>query len=329
MLMKYDVLLNDVKPINQAIIKCAIAQFESLCSMQGRTIQRTIQTFAKYRKHNPILTQIVEDLVNGATMFTTSSDFARVYKISRRVAQKYLKRLCELRWLAKELFPPYGHNLNPFYELMIQIEPRYKCLTKFAMYQIDLLDLLTLPLFNGLNEKVENAEIIWSQHEPKHGHECFPTNSVRIYPYWNGILQIEIKTHGFPLCCVLPYNIHWTGRNAHITLPIKWAFYGIKEVTFTKDKVKVHFDESTTVAIPLESASWSTRKELHEAKRKHWSDSTDRFLHKYWENQYVEAWDFQNHVKLLRMRLINKTLPLTELHNKHEFAIRDNLIRKP
>lgn len=163
---------------------------------------------------------------------------------------------------------------HPPNESRVEI-PRIKVVKKFVPYQVDLLDLFTLPLQDAINDEVSDVQINWSQIEPAFGVKFFGNlklPSRRIYLYWNGIVQIKAKGKEKTHFIVLPYNIHWTGRNSHITLPIHFRFYGVEKASYSKEALKIHFDTSVRTSIPLGSASWTTRKLLHKQGRKHWSD---------------------------------------------------------
>ena len=280
------------------------------------TIHGMIRGLSKYRKRNTVLKDIVDSIIEEKLILKTSEMIAQHFNIARVTARKHLRRLAQLRWLKKDLSSPYENELNPFLELMIRLHSKYKCLSEFVPHQVDLFDVLCIPLLEALSLAVVNVEIVWSQMEPHHGYECFPKRAyTQIYPYFNGIVQFRIKTNTMPdICTVLPYNIHWTGKNPHVTLPIMWKFYGIKEATYKDDNtVKVHFDKSITVAIPLGSASWATRKGLHKYNLQHWSDQNNRFMQEYWKNEYVEAWNFDSHEKLIGTRLMKKSYQANEL----------------
>lgn len=273
----------------------------------------------KSRKTIPDLKKVIRKMLLKTKGLTTWQIEAYL-GISKRLAQKYTKLLCELRWLIIGKWVTYN-DLNPFLELIAGYYLKETCqiCSKFVPYQVDFLDLFAYPLWLALNEKVLDVEIIWSQHEPNFSKQYFPNPTYhfrKIYPYWNGIVQFKIETDKKTHYAVLPYNIHWTGRNPHITLPIRHKLYGIKEVSFVKRGLKVHFDNSITVGIPLGCASWVSRKLQHQWGMSHWSDIVARFLKKYWENEYVECWDFETHEQILRERLIDKKWLKDELKNR-------------
>jgi len=248
--------------------------------------------------------------------------------IKLRTAQKYTHISCKLRWLIFGRWYPF-YDLNPFLELLVYLYPKKvrKIVSKFAPLQVDLLELFASPLQLALKDKVSDVEIIWSQHEPNWNNRYFPQKAYfakRLYPYWNGIIQFKVETDKKTHYAVLPYNIHWTGRNCHITLPISFKFYGIESATYSKSEIKIHFDNTVRAAIPLGSASYTTRSLLHKYGMKHWSDSVTRFMIKHWKNEYTECFDFKTHEQVLRDRLINKNIPIKQIANR-DFMIKQFL----
>jgi len=270
------------------------------------------------QKKLPKLKDVLEHMISY-NMVTRSNWLAEDLDISRRTAQKYLKRLCYLRWLMRGRWVTFT-DINPFLQLLIYLSPKEtgKVVSSYAPKQIDLLKLFASPLLRAVDEKVNNVEIIWSQHEPTWGMHFFSRQGYypRLYPYFNGTIQIKIETDERDFYATLPYNIHWTGRNCHITLPIPFEFYGVESCSYSKGKLKVHFDNSVSVGIPLGSASYTSRQLLRQWGQTHWSDMSNRFLHKYWKNEYVECFSFETHEEILKQRLYNKTIPTKQASEK-------------
>ena len=284
--------------------------------------ETTVKTTFKKRKRVKIIPAFEQAILEimKAQVNPLPKPLERALGVSERTAQRYTQKLCQLRWLIKGRC--YMRcDLNPFLELMIQFFPKkvWKLVSKFASQQVDLIDLFALPLQLALDDKVLNVEIIWSQHHPNWGKLYFPKQAydVKVYPYWNGIIQFKVETDKKTHYAVLPYNIHWTGRNCHITLPIPFKFYGIESAVCSKSETKIHFDNSIKTTIPLGSASYNTRRLLHKHGMKHGSDSANRFMTKYWKNEYAECFNFETHEQVLRDRLINKKISIAEITDKH------------
>jgi len=243
-------------------------------------------------------------------------------QLTKRTARHYTNMLCKLRWNVHNFS---FYDPNPFLECLLYFFPQrtWRIVKKFASYQVDLMDLFTLPLQEAISDEISDVQINWSQIEPTFGAKYFGNlkfPSRRIYPYWNGIVQIKAEGKKKTHCAILPYNIHWTGRNSHITLPIPFRFYGIEKAAYSKGVLKIHFDNSIRTAIPLGSASWFTRKLLNNQGKKHWSNFINSFMSTYWKSEYSECFNFDTHEKVLRNRLINKTRPINEIGNK-EFVL--------
>ena len=276
----------------------------------------------KIKRKTKALRQIkaLEDVVllTIAQNWCDNDWFHHKLQLKKRTARHYTNMLCKLRWIVYR-FPFY--DPNPFLECLTSFFPKKtrSVVKKFVPYQVDLLDLFSLPLQDAINDEISDVQINWSQIEPSFGVKYFGNlkfPSRRIYPYWNGIVQIKAKAKKKTHYVVLPYNNHWTGKNSHITLPIPFRFYGVEKATYSKGTLKIHFDNSVRTSIPLGSASWTTRKLLHKHGMKHWSDFINSFLLKYWKNEYVECFNFETHEKVLKNRLINKTRPVNEIINK-------------
>jgi len=272
----------------------------------------------------------LEDIVFH-TVAINSCDMSWITKelgLNLRTAQHYTRMLSKLRWVIFGRWYPF-YDPNPFLEHITYIFPQkiWKIVKKFAPLQVDLLDLFAMPLEFALQDEISDVDFRWSQVEPTFGISYFPNISLpnrRLYPYWSGIVQIKIEGKKKTYYVVLPYNIHWTGRNCHITLPIPFNFYGIESATYSKGELKVHFDNSVKTTIPLGSASYTTRSWLHKYKMKHWSDSVTRFMIKHWKNEYAECFDFKTHEQILRNRLINKTRLMNEIADR-DFIIKQIL----
>ena len=226
-----------------------------------------------------------------------------------QTSKKYLPLLQKLRWIK---FHDYFYEANPFLNCLLSLskghEETFLSIINNSRYQIDLLHLFSSPLVEALRDKILKVEFIWSQINPDFEINYFgdldaePFN--KMYPFWNGLLQIKAQSKVNTYNVVLPYNIHWDGTKPHITLPIPFLFYGILEAQYTNDELKIHFDGSIKTSIPLGSATWHNRKISRQLKMKHWSDPIDRILDQHWSNQYVECSTFKTHEKLISLRLL-------------------------
>jgi len=315
------------KPVNMKWIEEALKEVAT-------TTEVTLKTHVKKRKRirpipqlEQVILEIMKGIGYGGTFRPTNQHLEKALGISSRTAQKYTRTLCQLRWLIKGRCYMWS-DLNPFLELMIIFCPRKmrEIVSKFVSQQVDLLDLFAMPLQLALNDKVLNVELIWAQHEPNWGRLYFQKQDyhVKLYPYWNGIIQFKVETDQKTHYAVSPYNIHWTGRNCHITLPIPFKFYGIEKAAYSKSETKIHFDNSIQTTIPLGSASYTTRSLLHKYGMKHWSDSVTRFMIKYWKNEYAECFNFETHEQVLRDRLINKNILIKQIANR-DFIVKQFL----
>lgn len=315
-------ILQHSRPVNMKWIGGAL---DTLVIMPKTTLKTTVKKRKRIRPI-PQLEQAILEIIKRPFL-PTNRHLEKALGISLRTAQRYTQTLCQLRWLIKGRWY-MRWDLNPFLELMVFLYPNKtrKIVSKFVSQQVDLLDLFALPLQSALNDKVLNVGMIWSQHHPNWNKRYFPKQGyyVKLYPYWNGIIQFKVETDKTTHYAVLPYNIHWTGRNCHITLPIPFKFYGIKRAAYSKSNVKIHFDNSIKTTIPLGSASYTTRRLLHKYGMKHWSDSVTRFMIKYWKNEYAECFDFKTHEQVLRDRLINKNIPIKEIASR-DFIIKQFL----
>lgn len=276
--------------------------------------------FSLTQKEIPELKDVLRLMIVRG-MYVRSLDVVNKLKISRRTAQKYLLRLCKLRWCMRGRWVTYN-DINPFLQFLIYLSPKKmgQLIHFFAPRQVDLLNLLSYSLLEAIDEKVNDVKFIWSQKEPDFGNDYFPSlqHIGKFYPYFNGTVQIKAETESRDYYSTLPYNIHWTGRNSHITLPIPFKFYGVQDVGYSSkiNKLKVHFDNSITVGIPLGSASYSSRKLLNEWGLKHWSDMANSFMNKYWKNEYVETFNFQTHEEIIKNRLLYKAIPIKQVSQK-------------
>lgn len=275
--------------------------------------------FSHSQKEIPELVQTIDYMIQN-NLGANTRYLANSLNISVRIAQKYLKILCDRHFCVRGKWVTFT-DINPFFEMLIYFYPeKIKELVRtYAPKQVDLLDLFSYPLLEAVKHKVNNVEFIWSQHEPNFGQKYFPKQGyhAKLYPYFNGVLQTKAETDNGNYYSTLPYNIHWTGRNSHVTLPIPFRFYGIKEIGFSSGALKVHFDNSITVTIPLGSASYTDRKLKHEWGQTHWSDSANRYMHKYWKNQYVECFDFETHEEIIKNRLYYKAIPIKQAEEKN------------
>lgn len=293
------------------------AEFDFLIYRIDNTIKA--HDFSTSNKQIPELKEVLKLMVSNG-MFTRSIDVKNQLNMPRRTAQKYLLNLCKLRWCMKGRWVSYN-DINPFLQMLFYLSPKNSGLfiKKYAPKQIDVLDLFAYPLFEAFNEKVNDVKFIWSQKEPSFDKHYFPSTiySVKFYPYFNGTVQIKAETDNQDYYVTLPYNIHWTGRNKHVTLPIPFKFYGVQECGYsTNESLKVHFDNSITVSIPLGSASYTTKQLLKQWNMPHWSDMANRFMHKYWKNEYVECFDFKTHEEIIKNRLFYKAIPIKQVEEK-------------
>lgn len=274
--------------------------------------------FSISQKQIPELKEVLK-LIFFNGMYTRSDFIKRKMDISLPTAQKYLLRLCKLRWCIRGRGVKFT-DINPFLQFLVYTSYKNtsRLVQSFAPKQVDLLDIFTYPLFEALKEKVNDVSFIWSQHEPNFNQTYFPKVGYhpRLYPYFNGIVQIKVETDNENYFVTLPYNIHWDGTKKHITLPIPFKFFGIEECGYSNNGLKVHFDNSITVAITLGSASWQTREEFNAGGVRHWSDIAKDFMHKYWKNEYVESSSFENHEKIIRNRLFYRDIPIKEFKEK-------------
>jgi len=319
-LSKYQkMVFQHCKPVNLKWIEEALDILHYIPETHVKTHDKTLFKKRQRMRAIPKLEQVILEALKCNSC--SISYLERVLGIKLRTVQKYTRILCKLRWLVFGRWYPF-YDLNPFLELIIYIYPKKtrKVVSKFVSLQIDLLNLFALPLQYALDDEVSNVEIRWSQHEPTFGKTYFPKGIHlpvrRLYPYWNGILQLKIEADKKTHYVVLPYNIHWTGRNCHITLPIPFKFYGIESAAYSKSETKIHFDNSIKVAIPSGSASYTTRSLLHKYGMKHWSDSVTRFMIKHWKNEYAECFNFKTHEQVLRDRLINKNIPIKQMADR-------------
>jgi len=247
-----------------------------------------------------------------------------------RTAQRYIKQLSKLRWLA--LQAGYSaRRLNPFLELMLYLnyEATIDVIKTFSPYHIDLFDVYSYPLLLALKDDIEEVDFIWAHYDGKK-YDYLP--NIRILMdtdnwmlYWNGLCQIRARgknTH----YAILPYNIHWTGRNCHITLPLPWKFYGIESACYSKGKLKIHFDNSINISLFLGSAYYNKRKKARKTGKRYIASIHDKFMKDYWKNEYVECFDFKSHEKAIRERLIDKTIPVEKFQEK-ELLMKDFLKR--
>ncbi|MCW4015469.1 MAG: hypothetical protein NWF06_03785 [Candidatus Bathyarchaeota archaeon] len=294
------------------------AEFDYLLGMVDKHDFR--HDFSLTQKEIPELKEVLKVMIKPESerMFTRSIEVSKSMGISRRTARKYLLRLCKLRWCMKGRWVTYT-DINPFLQFLFFLSPKTtpKFIRNFVPKQVDLLDMFSFPLLQAYREKVNDVKFIWSQKEPNFNQHYYPAikRNVKFYPYFNGTLQIKAETDNGDFYATLPYNIHWTGRNKHVTLPMPFKFYGIQECGMSdkSDKLKVHFDNSITVGIPLGSASYSSRKLLHSWGQTHWSDMANRFLHKFWKNEYVECFDFKTHEEIIKNRLFYKAIPIKQV----------------
>jgi len=282
----------------------------------------TLKTTVKRRIRQ--LPQLEDVMYNAMNRGYRNRDLADDLNIEMRTAQRYTRKLCELRWLARNGWYTFWIP-NPFLKCMVYPKKLEKIISKFAPLQVDLLRLFAYPLQLALKDKISSVEVIWSQIEPNFNRQYFQHFVRRpFYPYWNGIIQIKAEGKKQDYYSVLPYNIHWTGRNPHICVPIPFNFYGVKSSMYSKGKATIHFDNSIVVSIPLRSASWTTRSLEHKCGYHHWSDFLKRFMLRYWKNEYAECFDFQTHEKVLRDRLTNRNRPTKEITNR-DFIIQQYL----
>lgn len=311
-LKKYEKMI--VQHCKTANLKWIEEALEQVLYMPKTTVKTTVK-----RRIRPL--HQLEDVMYEAMNHNgyRNSDLVYDLNIDMRTAQRYTRKLCQLRWLARNGWYLY-YIPNPFLRCMLYPKKLEKIISKFVPLQVDLLKLFAYPLQLALKDEISSVEVIWSQVEPNWGKSYFPKNfSFRrpFYPYWNGIIQIKAEGKKQTYYSILPYNIHWNGRNCHICLPIPFSFYGVESAMYSKGKATIHFDNSVIVSIPLGSASYTTRGLLHKCGYHHWSDSLRRFMEKYWKSEYAECFDFDTHEQVLRDRLINKETSTNQITNKH------------
>ena len=109
-----------------------------------------------------------------------------------------------------------------------------------------------------------------------------------------------------------------------IFLPI-WAFLGKDEAQHTKEGTNIRFSNSITTMVPTGSASDTTRKNRNRVGLKHWIDDFDKWMDKYWKNEYVETLDFITMEEIFRKRLIDKKWSPFEEIRRGSMVLAENL----
>jgi len=264
--------------------------------------------YAKFQKYTNIQN------INGKTIQMLKHIFLGCYtkqtlkrdlQLTERTYQRILKRLKRNGWILT--FKGSGINiyLNPFIRWNAK-RVNEKILT---LANENLFDVLSFPLIKWLNEKILDVKFVWSFRFYNHLME-FPNNRI-----WNGVLTIQVeKDNGFEYT-FLPFNIHYQGRGVgipHITLPIKWEFFGIQEAKRLRNGgLFIHFDNSVRLMLMHDSGAYLNFKDYLEGNTLNWF-GRDHYrvlgaITKQWKNfQYVETRDFETHETLIRNRLIHK-----------------------
>jgi hypothetical protein len=213
------------------------------------------------------------------------------------------------------------YELNPYVKWLVESNPDLKDILGCGF--MDLHDLINDPLLKMMDKPIEDVKFAWSF--VQYGHV---DSSICNKSFWSGVLVITATMKdGEEIPVLMPFNVHWAGakrkRNftPHVTLPVQWKFFGIKEATiFNNGKIWVHFDSSISLQLPPLSASrynWRVYEYFKKTGKLETYFGHVRFgkmyhrdketMNKYWKKEYVEVKELETLEQLIRNRLINKT----------------------
>ena len=310
-----------------------VESLKSIALQVEKSIKKSVKTVQRVRKFReiPMLSNIILEMVRNPCMCTTE-EISDLLNLPKPSVSRYLRQLKKRRWL---IYFDYGYEINPFLKWLIHftgqnLVPVWKEILSFPKYQIDLLNLFTMPLFDALKDDIQNVEFIWSQIEPDWDNNYFEGYTLppeKMYPYWSGFLQVKADSPTQEYHVTFPYNIHFDGKKPHVTLPIPFRFYGIENAQYSQTELKVHFDSSISAAIPLGSATWHERIISHKCNMRHWTDGIQKLLHTDWENQYSECTDFKIHEKLIKQILIDKIKVNQNNLQNHDIMFQSTMLK--
>jgi len=195
----------------------------------------------------PIEQELVFNFCVGP-LATIKSQLLQELGLTKWQYQKLMEKLKRNRWIIT-----ICHNvnqLNPFFRLLLGASNKWVYLAKYATNH-DFLDLFSIPFYLAKKEKPVDLYIHF---------EKYPIFKA----YFDGLAFFQIQTQKSFHYTVLPINIHYSGANPHITLPMKHDIFEletcgkrkIKEIWIEGNRLWVHFDNSISLSLMFKSASW-------------------------------------------------------------------------
>lgn len=169
------------------------------------------------------------------------------YKKDNKLYSSIMKELRIDRWTIIDKGIEVENRLNPFLDYIKEYNnEKWEFLLNYANY--DLLDLFNFPFLQAKKEGIHNIKVYW-----------YPDDMIPFKVYWNGIVFFKIETiRKNEYFAVLPYQVHWSGENPHVTIPLKHGLFDIEtkkhiieNVWLEDGMIKIHFDFSLKLGIPV------------------------------------------------------------------------------